>query len=63
MIGTMSVLYLVGFIVAGVLFAAGVMLLVTEVRLRHRRPPLGERLTPFRDTTVADEAEQWLRNQ
>ena len=52
--------------VAGVLFSAGVWVVVTgwrPERRRRSRKPLGGRLAPYRTMTVADEVERWLKGR
>jgi hypothetical protein len=47
---------------AGTVVWAGAALLSDAWKCRHPRGDLAERLAPFR-STIADEAEAWLRRQ
>jgi hypothetical protein len=48
------------YVIAAVMFMAGVALIVSDARRWHPLP-LGDQLDPFAATTLAGEAEDWFR--
>ena len=53
--------FLIG--VAGLLLWAGPALLLDAWIRRQRRPTLAERLAPYQQRHVSDEAEEWLQGR
>ncbi len=54
---------ILAFIGIGFLVWAGSALLIDAWLRRSRRPTLAERLGPYQPTSVAEEAERWIRTQ
>jgi hypothetical protein len=53
---------LVALVAVGLLVWVGATLLI-DAAIRHRRPSLTERLTPYQHDSLADEAHRWLQQQ
>lgn len=52
-------------LLAGIALWVGAMLLLwgREIRRERRRPSLADRLAPYQQPRIGDEAEEWLRRQ
>jgi hypothetical protein len=55
--------FVAALILVGVLVWIGATLLIDPWLGRRRRPDLAERLPPFQATSLANEAEWWLRRK